>query len=80
MKILATLAGVLAPVSAFAATGVMENSTDICVFMFFGYCALIIIAQFVPVLAQFVPAIIFFICMVKVTVTVVSESFAVQKT
>ncbi len=73
MKIIATLAGVLAPVSAFAATGLVENNSGICVFMFFGYCALIISVQFIP-------AILLFICMVKVIVSVVSKSFVVQKT
>jgi hypothetical protein len=72
MKIIATLAGVLAPVSAFAATGLVENNSGICVFMFFGYCALIVIVQFIP-------AILLFICLVKVIVTVVSESFVFQK-
>ena len=72
MKIIATLAGLLAPVSAFAATGLVENNSGICVFMFFGYCALIISIQFIP-------AILLFICMVKVIVSVVSESFVVQK-
>ena len=73
MKIIATLAGVLAPVSAFAATGLVENNSGICVFMFFGYCALIISVQFIP-------AILLFICMVNVIVSVVSKSFVVQKT
>ncbi len=72
MKIIATLAGVLALVSAFAAAGLVENNSGICVFMFFGYCALIVSAQFIP-------AILLLICMVKVIVSVVSKSFAVQK-
>ena len=72
MKIIVTLAGVLAPVSAFAATGLMENNSVTCVFMFLGYCALIVSAQFIP-------AILLFICMVKVIVSVVSESFVVQE-
>jgi hypothetical protein len=72
MKIIATLAGVLAPVSAFATTGLVENDSGICVFMFLGYCALIVSAQFIP-------AILLLICMIKVIVSVVSESFAVQK-
>jgi len=72
MKIIAALAGVLAPVSAFAATGLVESNSGICVFMFLGYCALIISVQFIP-------AILLFICMVKVIASVVSESFVVQK-
>ena len=72
MKTIAILAGILAPVSAFAATGLMENNSGTCVFMFLGYCALIVSAQFIP-------AILLFICMVKVIVSVVSESFVVQE-
>ena len=72
MKIITTLAGVLAPVSAFAATGLVENNSGICVFIFFGYCALIVSAQFIL-------AILFFICLVKVIMSVVSKSFVVQK-
>ena len=71
MKIIATLTGVLAPVSAFAATG-LENSSGICMFMFLGYCVLMVSVQFIP-------AILILICMVKVIVSVVSERFAVQE-
>ena len=71
MKIIATLAGVLALVTAFAAAGLVENNSGICVFMFFGYCALIVIAQFIP-------ATLLFICMVKVIVSVISKRFVVQ--
>ncbi len=72
MKIIATLAGVLILVSAFAASGLLENSSGVCVFLFFGYCALIVGAQFIL-------AILFFICLVKVIMSVVSKSFVVQK-
>jgi hypothetical protein len=72
MKIIAALSGVLALVSAFAAMGLVENNSGICVFMFLGYCALIVSIQFIP-------AILLFICMVKVIVSVISESFVVQK-
>jgi len=72
MKTIAALAGVLTFVTAFAATGLIESNSSICVFMFFGYCSLIVIVQFVP-------AVIFFIIMVKVIVSVVSDSFAAQK-
>jgi len=71
MKTIAILAGVLAPVSALAATGLAENNSGICVFLFFGYCALI-------VMAQFIPATLLFICMVKVIVSVISKRFVVQ--
>ncbi len=72
MKIIAILAGVLALVSALAATGLVENNSGICVFMFLGYCALIVSVQFIP-------AILLFSCLVKAIVSVVSESFVVQK-
>ena len=72
MKIITVLAGVLTPVSALAAKGLIENNSGICVFIFFGYCALIFIIQFVL-------AALFFVSIVKVIVSVVSESFAVQK-
>jgi len=72
VKIIATLAGVLAPLSAFAATGLVENNSGICEFMFFGYCALLVSVQFIP-------ATLLLICMVKVIVSVISESFVVQK-
>jgi hypothetical protein len=71
MKIIAALAGVLALVTAFAAAGLVENNSGVCVFMFFGYCALI-------VMAQFIPATLLFICMVKVIVSVVSKRSVVQ--
>ena len=70
MKIIAILTGVLTPVSAFATTGLIENSGGIFVWVFLGYCALIVIAQVIP-------AVVLFTSMVKVIVSVVTESFAV---
>ena len=72
MKIIATLIGVLTPVSAFATTGLIENSGGIFVWVFLGYCALIVIAQVIP-------AVVLFTSMVKVIVSVVAESFAVEQ-
>jgi hypothetical protein len=72
MKIITTLAVILSPVSAFAATGLIENSSDIFVLMFFGFFALIGIIQLLPVVFVFT-------VMVQVIVSVVSESFAIQK-
>ena len=72
MKIIATLTGVLIPVSAFAATGLTESNSSIFVWIFLGYCSLIVIAQVIP-------AVILFTSMVKVIVSVVSESFAVEQ-
>jgi hypothetical protein len=70
MKIIATLTGVLSPVSAFAATGLTESNSSIFVWIFLGYCTLIVIAQFIP-------AVLLFTSMVKVIVSAVTESFAV---
>ncbi len=70
MKKIATLIGVLNPVSAFATTGLTENSNGIFVWIFLGYCAFLVIAQVIP-------AVLLFTSMVKVIVSVVTESFAV---
>ena len=50
MRALATLMGILAPVSAFAASGVREDSSGIFVWVFLGFCAMIVVAQVVPAL------------------------------
>ena len=48
MKALATLAGIIAPVTAFAASGAREDSSGMFVWIFLGFCALILVAQLVP--------------------------------
>jgi hypothetical protein len=48
MRVLATLMGILAPVTAWAATGVREDASGIFVWVFLGFCALIVVAQVVP--------------------------------
>ena len=48
MRTLATLMGILAPVTAFAASGVREDSSGIFVWVFLGFCALIVAAQVIP--------------------------------
>ncbi|MSN26906.1 MAG: hypothetical protein GJV46_13675 [Geobacter sp.] len=50
MRVLATLMGILAPVTAFAASGAREDSSGIFVWVFLGFCALIVVAQVVPAL------------------------------
>jgi len=50
MRALATLMGILAPVSAFAASGAHEDSSGIFVWVFLGFCALIVVAQVIPAL------------------------------
>ncbi len=70
MKTIIVLTGVLATVSAFAVTGLIENGSGIFVWVFLGYCALIVIVQAIP-------AVILFTSMVKVIMSVITESFAV---
>ncbi len=48
MRALAMVMGILAPVSAFAASGAREDSSGIFVWVFLGFCALIVVAQVIP--------------------------------
>jgi hypothetical protein len=48
MKALTTLMGIIAPVTAFAASGASEESSGFFVWIFFGLCALIVVAQVIP--------------------------------
>jgi len=66
MRALATLMGILAPVTAFAAAGAREDSSGIFVWVFLGFCALIVVAQVVP-------AILLMTGMVKGIVSVVKD-------
>ncbi len=50
MRVLAALMGILAPVSAFASSARHEDSSGIFVWVFLGFCALIVVAQVVPAL------------------------------
>ena len=50
MRLLATLMGTLVPVTAFAASGTREDGSGIFVWIFLGFCALIVVAQVVPAL------------------------------
>ena len=50
MRALTTLMGILAPVTAFAASGAREDSSGIFVWVFLGFCALIVVVQVVPAL------------------------------
>jgi hypothetical protein len=40
--------GIIAPVTAFAASGAREDSSGIFVWVFLGFCALIVVAQVIP--------------------------------
>jgi len=47
--LITTIAGTLAPVSAFAAaSGLREDNSGIFVWVFLGFCALIVVAQVIP--------------------------------
>ena len=48
MKALATVMGLIAPVTAFAATGAGEERSGLFVWVFLGLCALIVVAQVIP--------------------------------
>lgn len=50
MKALVTIMGIAAPVTAFAASGAREDSSGIFVWVFLGFCALIVVAQVIPAL------------------------------
>ena len=66
MRAIATLMGILAPVTAFAASGVREDSSGIFVWVFLGFCALIVVAQVIP-------AVMLMFGMVKGIVSVVKD-------
>ena len=73
MRALTTLMGILAPVTAWAATGAREDASGLFVWIFLGFCALIVIAQIVP-------AILLMTGMVKGVASVVKEEMAPAKT
>jgi hypothetical protein len=64
--LITTIAGTLAPVTAFAASGVREDSSGIFVWVFLGFCALIVVAQVIP-------AVLLMTGMVKGIVSVVKD-------
>ena len=66
MRALAMVMGILAPVSAFAASGAREDSSGIFVWVFLGFCALIVVAQVIP-------AVLLMTGMVKGIVSVVKD-------
>jgi hypothetical protein len=67
MRALITLMGILAPVSAFAANnGLSADNSGILVWVFLGFCALIVVAQVVP-------AVLLLTGMVKGVVSVVRD-------
>ena len=65
--LITTIVGMLAPVTAFAAaSGLREDNSGIFVWVFLGFCALIVVAQIVP-------AILLMTGMVKGLVSVVKD-------
>lgn len=72
MRALTTLMGIFAPVTAFAASGAREDSSGIFVWIFLGFCALIVVAQVVP-------AIMLMFGMAKGITSVVIEEMATVK-
>ena len=72
MKALATLMGIIAPATAFAASGAREDSSGIFVWVFLGFCALIVVAQIVP-------AVLLMLGMAKGITSVVKEEMATAK-
>jgi len=55
MRALATIAGIIAPATAFASSGRTDDS-GIFVWVFLGFCALIIVAQALPAILMMVGA------------------------
>lgn len=72
MRALATLMGIIAPATAFAAAGVREDSSGLFVWIFLGLCALIVVAQVIP-------AVLLMVGMAKGIKSVVKEEMAVAQ-
>ena len=72
MRVLAMLMGIIAPVTAFAASGAREDSSGIFVWVFLGFCALIVVAQIIP-------AVLLMFGMAKGIKSVVKEEMAEVK-
>ncbi len=72
MRALAILSGILAPATAFAASGVHEDNSGIFVWVFLGFCALIVVAQVIP-------AVLMMFGMAKGVASVVKDELAEAK-
>ena len=64
--LITTIVGTLAPVTACAANGLIEDNSGIFVWVFLGFCAMIVVAQVIP-------AILLMTGMVKGIVSVVKD-------
>lgn len=71
MRALATIMGIIAPATAFAASERVDDS-GIFVWVFLGFCALIVVAQLIP-------AVLLMTGMVKGVVSVVKEKVVTVK-
>jgi len=69
---IATIMGSIAPATAFAATGAREDGSGIFVWVFLGFCALIVVAQVIP-------ALLLMFGMAKGITSVVKEEMATVK-
>jgi len=67
--LITTIVGTLAPVTAFAASGLSEDNSGIFVWVFLGFCAMIVVAQVIP-------AVLLMTGMVKGMVAVVKNETA----
>jgi len=73
MRALITLMGIIAPATAMAAaSGVREDSSGIFVWVFLGFCALIVVAQVIP-------AVLLMFGMAKGITSVVKEEMTTVK-
>lgn len=72
MRSIITLMGIIAPATALAASGVREDSSGIFVWVFLGFCALIVVAQVIP-------AVLLMFGMAKGITSVVKEEMATVK-
>ncbi len=46
--LITTIIGTIAPATAFAANGLSEDNSGIFVWVFLGFCAMIVVAQVIP--------------------------------
>lgn len=53
MKTLATIIATIAPATSFAATTVREDNSGLFVWIFLGFCSLIVAAQVIPAALMF---------------------------
>ena len=67
--LITTIVGTLAPGTAFAASGAREDSSGIFVWVFLGFCAMIVVAQVIP-------AVLLMVGMAKGVASVVKDEMA----